>query len=105
VMQKAEGQAMSTAARFHPGEQVRIRLGSPPGHFRTPTYIQGKTGTIAALHGVFPNPESLAHGGDGLPTQWLYQVRFDQAHLWPQYPAALHDKLLIDVYEHWLEPA
>jgi hypothetical protein len=94
---------MIMAAKFKPGDQVRIRVGSPSGHFRTPAYIQSKTGVIEVLHGAFPNPESLAHGGDGLPTQCLYQVRFDQAHLWQRYPTAFQDKLLIDIYEHWLE--
>jgi nitrile hydratase len=47
----------------------------------------------------------LAHGGDGLPKQFLYLVRFDQTHVWPQYASAPRDKILIDLYEHWLEPA
>ena len=34
------------AAKFKPGDTVRVRVGSPPGHFRTPAYIQGKTGVI-----------------------------------------------------------
>jgi nitrile hydratase len=96
---------MSMAAIFTPGDKVRIREGAPPGHFRTPAYIQGKTGVIEALHGEFHNPESLAHGGDGLPKQFLYQVRFDQTHIWKRYAPAHQDKLLIDIYEHWLQPA
>lgn len=93
------------AAKFKPGEQVRVRVGSPPGHFRTPTYIQGKLGAVATVHGEFHNPESLAYGGDGLPKQFLYLVRFDQTQLWPQYTAPSPDTLFVDVYEHWLEPA
>jgi hypothetical protein len=96
---------MTMPAKFKPGDTVRIRVGAPPGHIRTPAYVQGKIGAIAAVHGAFPNPESLAHGGDGLPKQFLYQVRFDQTHIWPQYPTILQDKLLIDIYEHWLESA
>jgi nitrile hydratase subunit beta len=96
---------MIMAAKYQPGDKVRIRVGSPPGHFRTPTYIQGKIGVVAVLHGAFPNPESLAHGGDGLPRQFLYQVQFDQTQLWQRYPETFQDKLLIDIYEHWLEPA
>ena len=93
------------AAKFKPGDTVRIRVGEPPGHFRTPAYIQGKRGVIEAVHGAFRNPESLAYGRDGLPKQFLYLVRFDQAHVWEQYTTTPHDKLLIDIYEHWLEPA
>ena len=93
------------AATFKPGDRVRIRVGSPPGHFRTPAYVQGKIGVVAAIHGAFRNPESLAHGGDGLPTQFLYLIRLEQAHIWERYPASSRDKLFIDIYEHWLEPA
>ena len=90
-------------ARFQPGDQVRIRVGVPPTHFRTPEYIQGKQGRIETLCGVFPNPESLAYGGDGLPAQPLYTVEFAQTDLWRDYKGSANDTLLIDVYEHWLE--
>ncbi len=93
------------AAKFKPGEQVRVRVGSPPGHFRTPEYIQGKIGAVTAVHGEFRNPESLAYGSDGLPKQFLYLVRFDQTQLWPRYTTPSSDTLFVDVYEHWLEPA
>jgi nitrile hydratase len=83
---------------------VRVRSGSPPGHFRTPAYIQGKTGVIAAVHGAFRNPESLAYGGDGLPKQYLYLVRFDQSQVWGTSAACPRDQLFIDIYEHWLQP-
>ena len=92
-------------ARFKPGDRVRVRAGSPPGHIRTPTYIQGRIGAVERLHGTYRNPESLAYGGDGLPKQTLYLVRFAQPHVWPKYPGPARDQLLIDIYEHWLEPA
>lgn len=91
--------------KFKPGDKVRVRVGSPPHHFRTPAYIQGKVGSIAALHGAFRNPETLAYDGDGLPKQPLYLVRFDQPAVWESYIAAPKDTLFIDIYEHWLEPA
>ena len=92
-------------AKFKSGDKVRIRVGSPPGHFRTPMYIQGKIGSIAAVQGAFRNPESLAYGGDGLPQQFLYLVRFDQMEVWSKYTGPGQDQLFIDIYEHWLEPA
>ena len=92
-------------AKFQPGDRVRVCVGSPPGHIRTPTYVQGKTGVVAAMHGAFRNPESLAYGGDGLPKQYLYLVRFDQPQVWETYAASPQDQLFIDLYEHWLEPA
>ena len=95
--------AGEAAARFKGGDQVRIRVGVPPTHFRTPEYVQGKQGKIDTLWGAFPNPESLAYGGDGLPAQPLYQVEFAQTDLWHDYKGSASDKLLIDIYEHWLE--
>jgi hypothetical protein len=92
-------------AKFQPGDRVLVCVGSPPGHIRTPTYVQGKTGVVAAMHGAFRNPESLAYGGDGLPKQYLYLVRFDQLQLWGTYAASPQDQLFIDIYEHWLESA
>lgn len=99
---------MATAAEsvvFADGASVRIRVGSPAHHFRTPAYIQGHVGVIDALCGVYHNPESLAHGGDGLPRQPLYRVRLRQTDLWPDYAGNAADTLLVDVYQHWLEPA
>lgn len=93
------------AALFKPGDTVRVRMGSPPGHFRTPSYIQGKAGSIVAVHGEFRNPESLAYGGDGLPKKPLYLVCFAQTQVWDQYQDSPQDTLLMDIYEHWLEPA
>jgi hypothetical protein len=92
-------------ATFKPGDTVRVRIGCPPGHFRTPAYIQGKTGSVVTVHGAFRNPESLAYGGDGLPKQSLYLVRFDQTQVWNQYTTSQQDTLFVDIYEHWLEPA
>ncbi|GIX46225.1 MAG: hypothetical protein KatS3mg131_0436 [Candidatus Tectimicrobiota bacterium] len=93
------------APKFKPGDRVRVRVAYPPHHFRTPGYIQGKTGTVEVVHGAFRNPESLAYGGDGLPKQYLYLVRFAQTEVWEGYPAGSQDQLLLDLYEHWLEPA
>ena len=90
-------------ARFHPGDSVRVCVGSSPGHFRTPEYIQGKVGVIEATHAAYRNPETLAYGGDGLPKQFLYLVRFDQTDIWAGYDSSPRDILLIDIYEHWLE--
>ena len=91
--------------RFQPGDRVVVRVGAPPGHFRTPAYIQGKVGRVQAQCGAFRNPESLGHGGSGLPAQPLYRVEFVQRQVWDQYSGPGQDKLLVDLYQHWLEPA
>lgn len=89
--------------KFKPGDTVKVRVGRPAHHFRTPTYIQGKVGCVAAVHGEFRNPETLAHGGDGLPKQPLYLVRFEQHEVWEHALTTPKDTLFIDIYEHWLD--
>ena len=92
-------------AKYQPGDRVRVRIGSPPRHIRTPAYIQGKPGWIEALYGAFKNPESLAYGGSGLKVKPLYRVRFQQTDVWKNYGGSPRDKLCVDIYEHWLKPA
>lgn len=92
------------SGRFRPGDAVRIKADDRPGHLRTPVYVRGRIGRIVALHGAFRNPETLAYGKDGLPKRPLYQVRFRQRDLWPDYDGAEGDTLALDIYEHWIEP-
>jgi nitrile hydratase len=94
----------AAGARFVPGDAVRVLDIEKEGHVRTPDYVKGKPGWIAEALGVFPNPESLAYGGDGLPKKPLYKVGFRQTALWDNYDGSPEDILLIDIYEHWLEP-
>ena len=86
-----------------PGMRVRVREDYPPGHIRTPVYVRGREGVVTREHGSFPNPENLAIGRDGRPLKALYQVRFKQTDLWPDYAGAASDTLDADIYEHWLE--
>jgi nitrile hydratase len=98
-------EAPAGQARFKPGDRVRVRVDAPPRHIRTPAYIQGKSGWIETVHGAFRNPETRAYGDSGLPKQFLYLVAFDLNHIWGPDAALPQDKLLIDLYEHWLESA
>lgn len=90
---------------YRPGERVRVSGRDHPGHHRTPAYLKGRTGTIERGYGSFKNPETRAYGGDGLPVQPLYSVAFAQQDLWSEYRGRVEDRLYVDVYEHWLEPA
>lgn len=85
------------------GEQVRVSVRAHGGHHRTPGYLKGKTGRIERVHERFPNPETRAYGDDGEPAQRLYLVGFELRELWPTYPGGSGDRLLADVFEHWLE--
>jgi hypothetical protein len=93
----------ASAAKFKPGDRVKVRFEDRPGHLRTPWYVRGKTGWVERVYGKFLNPESLAFGRDGLPKKPLYLVAFNQCDLWGKANKA--DKLLVDIYEHWLDPA
>ncbi len=95
----------ASTTKYQRGDRVVVRVDYPPRHIRTPRYIQGKAGQIAAVCGNFPNPETLAYGENGLPAQPLYRVEFVQADIWDTYHGPVTDKLLMDIYEHWLEPA
>jgi hypothetical protein len=95
-------QAETMAMDLAPGTQVRVRDDYPPGHIRTPVYVRGKEGVVMRAFGSFPNPETLAIGRDGLPKKMLYEVRFKQKDLWPDYAGPASDCVDIDIYEHWL---
>ncbi len=84
------------------GERVRVREDFPPGHLRTPVYIRGKVGVVTRRLGDFRNPELLALRLEG-PKRTLYEVRFRQVDVWPDYHGAAHDCLDIDLYDHWLQ--
>jgi nitrile hydratase len=82
---------------------VRVADRPVAGHCRTPFYLRGKHGVVAAIQGTFRNPEGLAYHKPGLPALPLYKVRFKQSELWARYAGPAGDELEVDIYEHWLE--
>jgi nitrile hydratase len=93
----------SATGRFNTGDRVKVKFEDRPGHLRTPWYIRGKNGAIERVYGDFLNPELLAFGKNGLPKKTLYLVAFEHSEVF----GASHgskDKLLVDIYDHWLEP-
>jgi nitrile hydratase len=86
------------------GQSVRVRRRYPPGHVRTPFYVRGRRGEVVGLAAVHPNPESLAYGGEGLPAEPVYRVRFTHAELWGERAQAGGDVTVLDLQESWLEP-
>jgi nitrile hydratase len=71
-------------------------------HLRTPHYVRGMSGTVVRNLGAYPNPEDLAFGRPAA-IRPLYHVRFDQPAIWDEGKPG--DELLVEIYEHWLEPA
>ena len=92
------------AEALTPGERVRVREDYPPGHFRTPVYIRGKVGVVTRRFGEFGDPERLALRLEAAK-RTLYEVRFRQVDVWPDYRGTEHDSVDIDLYDNWLERA
>jgi len=90
---------------FAPGTAVRVRDDWPetrgPVHIRTPHYLRGARGTVIRQLGAYPNPEDLAFARPAA-ARALYHVAFDQPAVWQE--GKTGDELLVEVYEHWLEP-
>ena len=85
--------------RFQPGECVRVKADSVPGHIRLPGYIRGKAGVVVGVSPAYPFPDAHAHGvhADDEPT---YDVRFRAEDLWPN---AEHALVHVGVFESYLE--
>lgn len=88
------------------GTTVRVKDDWPetrgPVHIRTPHYVRGRQGTVVRHLGDFPNPEDLAFARPAAKKP-LYHVAFPMEGVWNGQGAP--DELLIEIYEHWLEPA
>jgi nitrile hydratase len=93
-------------ADLAPGTRVRVKDDWPetrsPVHIRTPHYLRGQSGIVVRCFGEYPNPEDLAFARPAA-RRALYHVAFDQPSVWQEGSAG--DQLLVEIYEHWLEPA
>jgi len=95
--------------RLPPGQKVRVKLDWPetrsPCHIRTPHYLRGELGTVVRHLGDYPNPEDLAFARPA-EDRPLYHVAFNLSGVWHEGrdDAPGHDELLVELYEHWLEP-
>jgi nitrile hydratase subunit beta len=89
---------------FFVGAEVRVADRAHAGHHRTPAYLKGKRGTVARVRETFTNPETRAYGEDGQPRIRLYLVEFAHDEVCAT-ATDDRDRVLADVFEHWLEPA
>jgi nitrile hydratase len=91
---------------FAAGATVRVKDDWPetrgPVHIRTPHYLRGMQGTVVRQLGAFPNSEDLAFARPA-GNRTLYHVAFAQPSVWQE--GRNDDELLVELYEHWLEPA
>jgi nitrile hydratase len=97
---KAEG----AAPLFHEGDNVRISVRFPIGHFRVPNYIRGKRGRVEAV--IEPpaiNNEDEGFGRNAGTKRHYYRIAIPLTELWPRYAGSKNDGLRIEVYETWLK--
>ena len=101
-----EARSAPAGARFAVGDAVRVKDDWPerrgPCHIRTPHYLRGRAGRVDAVLGAFANPEDLAFSRPA-PIRVLYHVLFEQPPLFHE--GAAGDTALVEIFEHWLEPA
>jgi len=90
-------------ARFKKGDAIITRNYISRLHTRMPRYAHGKHGVIHSDEGIFPLPDTWAHGG-GPNAQHTYAVRFSARELWGE-NASPREFVYIDLWEDYLEPA
>jgi len=92
-----------TAPRFALGQHIVTRNMHPTGHTRLPRYARGRAGIIHHCHEAYVFPDTNARG-DGECPQHLYTIAFAARELWGA-DAAPKDKIYLDLWESYLEPA
>jgi hypothetical protein len=94
------------APLFQPGDQVRVFRRQPIGHYRVPTYLRGKLGTVqAVIEPCGVNNEEEGFGRNAGGPRHYYRVLTPMTELWPGYTGSPRDGLYIEVFETWLERA
>lgn len=95
---------LRSGTRFAVGDTVVVLDLGKPGHVRIPVYVRGKTGEVVQYCGRYLNPEDLAVGITSGPVIDLYRISFSQQDLWPDEVNPESDRLIIEIYDHWLAP-
>jgi nitrile hydratase len=92
---------MDSAPAFKVGDRVRVSDLHPDGHTRMPRYVRRRAGTVTAVLPAQVFPDTAAHFLGENP-QHCYSVEFSSGELWG--PGAEPFRLLIDLYQPYLEP-
>jgi nitrile hydratase len=96
--------ATGEAALFQPEDRVRVLGRSPVGHYRVPSYLRGKVGTVeAVIRPAWVNNEEEGFGRNAGQRRHYYRVAFAMSEVWPAYRGPACDGLRIEVFETWLE--
>lgn len=91
--------------RFAVGDAVVVRELPVLFYTRTPEYVRGATGEIAAVAYESPAAEDETWDRPDAQPEWFYVVRFTMADLWHGYTGTATDSLRTEIPERWLRPA
>ncbi|WP_075219471.1 SH3-like domain-containing protein [Acuticoccus yangtzensis] len=96
--------ALDEAPAFAPGDPVRILTRTPIGHYRVPTYLRGKSGTVeAVIEPAGLDNEQEGFGRNAGSKRHYYRIAIPLTEIWPDYVGSPRDGLRIEVFETWLE--
>jgi nitrile hydratase len=96
--------ALGEEPSFKVGDRVRISARYPIGHYRVPTYMRGKCGAVEfVIEPTAVNNEEEAFGRNAGKKGYYYRVGVPLAELWPGYTGPPQDRLIIEIFEGWLE--
>ena len=88
---------------FQVGQDVMVKNEHPRGHTRRPRYVRGRRGQVQIDHGVFPFPDTVAHGLGDKP-QHCYSVKFTATELWGN-RGNTKDVVYLDLFDDYLVAA
>jgi hypothetical protein len=89
---------------FAIGDKIRVLTRAPIGHYRVPTYLRGKIGSVEAI--IEPpaiDNEEEAYGRNAGAKRHYYRVAVPLTEIWPGYAGSPRDGLRIEIFETWLE--
>ena len=89
--------------KFKVGDRVMVKNEHPRGHTRRPRYVRGRQGQVLTDYGVYPFPDTVAHGLGDKP-QHCYSVKFAATELWGS-RANPKDVVYLDLFDDYLEVA
>ncbi len=96
--------ALGEAPAFAAGDRVRILARSPIGHYRVPTYLRGKSGTVeAVIEPAGLDNEQEGFGRNAGAKRHYYRIAIPMTEIWPDYAGSPRDGLRIEIFETWLE--
>jgi nitrile hydratase len=91
------------AARFAPGQRVRVKRMHPAGHTRCPRYVRGVVGVIEGVRGADRLPDRAVYG-EKVDSEPVYSITFGSEDLWgPSQESPW--RVSLDVWDSYLEPA